>query len=62
MGPEHPGGNRSLGAYEVYDATGKLPDPEWPEVSFQELLRIAFKDRFIESLDHSVIKRLQGQI
>ena len=55
-------GNRSLGAYEVYDATGKLPDPEWPEVSFQELLRIAFKDRFIESLDHSVIKRLQGQI
>ena len=55
-------GNRSLGAYEVYDATGKLPGPEWPEVSLGELLKIAFKDRFIESLDHSVIKRIQGGI
>ena len=55
-------GNQSLGAYEVYDATGELPDPEWPEVIFDELLKIAFKDRYIESLDHPVIKRLQGKI
>ncbi len=55
-------GNRSLGAYEVYDATGELPDPEWPDASFRELLKIAFKDRFIDSLDHSVIKRIRGEI
>ena len=54
--------NRSLGAYDVYDATGKLPDPEWPEASLGELLKIAFKDRYIESLNHSVIKRIQGEI
>jgi hypothetical protein len=52
--------NRSLGAYEVFVATGNLPEPEWPDASFQELLKIAFKDRFIQSTDHPVMKRLRG--
>ena len=43
--------NMSLGAYEVFQATAELPEPEWPEESFQQLLRIAFKDRFIRDLD-----------
>jgi hypothetical protein len=29
-------------------------------LSFQELLRIAFRDRLIDRLDHPVIKRLRG--
>jgi hypothetical protein len=37
----------SLGAYDVLQATGQLPEPEWPNLPFKELLRIAFKDRFI---------------
>jgi hypothetical protein len=37
-----------------------LPDPEWPEVSFQEILKIAFKDKIIQSIDHPVIQRLRG--
>jgi len=52
--------SRALGAYETYVATGDLPEPEWPEKSFQELLRIAFRDKFIDSLDHPVVKRLRG--
>jgi len=40
----------SLGAYEVFQATGKLPEPVWPEQSLQELLRIAFQDNFITTL------------
>jgi hypothetical protein len=53
--------NMSLGAYELFEARGDLPDPEWPENSFQEILRIAFKERFVDSLDHPLIRRLQGE-
>jgi hypothetical protein len=52
--------NMSLGAYEVFTAQMDLPDPEWPEVSFQEILKIAFKDKIIQSIDHPVIQRLRG--
>lgn len=52
--------NMSLGAYEIFEATSTIPDPEWPEQSFQDLLRIAFRDRLIDSLGHPVIKRLRG--
>jgi hypothetical protein len=52
--------NMSLGAYEMTEAADTIPDPEWPELSFQELLRIAFRDRLIDRLDHPVIKRLRG--
>ncbi len=54
--------NMGLGAYEVYEAVSNLPEPEWPEVEFQEILRIGFKDRFITSLDHPVVRRLQGEM
>ena len=52
--------NMSLGAYEVYKAQGDVPEPEWPELSLEEILRIAFKDMFIKDLDHPVIRRLRG--
>jgi hypothetical protein len=53
--------NMSLGAYEVWESTAPIPDPEWPEQSLRELLQIAFKDRFITSMDHPVLKRLRGE-
>jgi hypothetical protein len=51
--------NMSLGAYEtrVSDSTA---EPQWPEQTFNELLRIAFRDRLITTLDHAVVKRLRG--
>jgi len=52
--------NRSLGAYETFIATGDLPAPEWPDKTFRELLRIAFRDKYIDTLDHPVVKRLRG--
>jgi hypothetical protein len=52
--------NMSLGAYEIFEAEASIPDPEWPDVPFQELLRIGFRDRLIDRLDHPVIKRLRG--
>ena len=53
--------NRSLGAYEVLEAPGKFLDPEWPNYSFHDLLKIGFRDRIISSFDHPVLKRLRGE-
>ena len=53
--------NRSLGAYELFNATGELSAPVWPEMSFSEILNIAFRDRFIDSYDHPVLRGLRGE-
>ena len=52
----------SLGAYRIFVANGQLPEPEWPTEDFRELLKIAFKSRYIDSLDHPVLKRLRGEV
>lgn len=54
--------NMSLGAYDVFQATGDLPEPEWPDLSFEEMIKIAFKNYYIDSVDHPLVKRLRGQI
>ena len=53
--------NMHLGAYEVYTASADLPAPEWPGMPFAELLRVAFRDRYLDTLDHPVLKRLRGE-
>jgi hypothetical protein len=53
--------NMSLGAYDIYDAGSELTDPEWPELEFQKILEIAFKDKFITSMDHPAVRRLRGE-
>ena len=52
--------NRSLGAYEVSIAEFNKP-PAWPTASFADLIKLAFKDRVIDSLDHPIIKHLRGR-
>jgi hypothetical protein len=52
--------NMSLGAYEMYVAESTMSEPEWPEATFQDLIKLAFRDRLITALDHPVIKRLRG--
>jgi hypothetical protein len=54
--------NLSLGAYEVLEALGQLGEPAWPELPFQDLLRIAFKNRYVSSTDHPVLRRLRGEV
>jgi hypothetical protein len=53
--------NLYLGAYEVFEASGDLPEPQWPDLPFREILRIAFKDHTIASVDHPVLRRLRGE-
>jgi hypothetical protein len=53
--------NMALGAYEVFAASGDLPDPTWPDLPFSEILKIAFRDHIVENADHPLIKRLRGE-
>jgi hypothetical protein len=52
--------NMSLGAYEITIAESAMADPIWPELSYQELVRIAYRDRMVTTIDHPVVKRLRG--
>ena len=52
--------NLAAGCYEIAVAEAVATEPQWPNLSFQDLLRIAFKDRLITSLNHPVVKRLRG--
>jgi hypothetical protein len=52
--------NLSLGAYEMFEATGDLPQPEWPDLPFVDILKIAFRDRIVDTADHPVVRRLRG--
>ena len=53
--------NMSCHAYDVSVAKGDLAEPEWPEMSFEEIFRLAFQDHVIDSLDHPVLRRLEGR-
>jgi len=56
------GANMSLGAYEVFEAAGNLPDPKWPDLDLRQILEIAFKGMVVDDPDHPVIQRLRGLI
>jgi len=52
--------NMALGAYEIFEAATAIPQPVWPDVTFQELLRIGLRDRVVDRADHHLIKKLRG--
>jgi len=56
--------NRDLGAYEIAFSDNPMPDndPVWPDLSFNELLRIGFEKvgRYVKDFEHPVIKMLRG--
>jgi hypothetical protein len=52
--------NMAAGGYDTFVASAALAEPEWPDLPMSELLKPAFADRFIASLDHPVVKRLRG--
>ncbi len=51
----------SAGSYAVFEATGNLPEPEWTDLTMAELLKLAFKTRFIDSIHHPFLQELFGQ-
>lgn len=54
--------NMALGAYEVLAAQGQLGEPTWPDVTFGQVIDLAFKDAYLRDADHPVLRRLRGEL
>jgi len=54
--------NKHTSGYDVYEAEGALPEPEWPADEIDKLVEVAFRGKIITSLDHPVIQTLLGKI
>jgi len=54
--------NMTAGMYDVFEATGDLAEPTWPDVSFRDVLELSFRDRRIDSHDHPILKALRGEV
>ena len=54
--------NMTAGLYDVYEATGDLAEPTWPEQNYRDLLELAFRDRRIDNNDHPVLRALRGEV
>ena len=53
--------NMGAGCYDVFEAPQGLSEPDWPEHSLSELLRVGFgANRLIKTADHPVLNRLRG--
>jgi len=50
--------NRPFGAYEAFFPLGAVDDPVWPDIDFQTIIDVAFKDLRIDDKTHPVIKGL----
>jgi hypothetical protein len=48
-------------SYKLTVAKGITDDPLWPELTFYELLGIAFRGKIIDKPDHLVIRKLRGE-
>jgi hypothetical protein len=53
--------NRDEGQYEPREPEEPFPEPEWPDKSLSELLKLAFKGRVIDRPDHPIIEELKGR-
>ncbi len=54
--------NMSARAYDVLVATGNLPEPVWPDTSMEELIRVAFRGKIIDSETHPVVLAMLGAV
>jgi hypothetical protein len=55
------GANMMLGQYEIFEATGNLAEPNWPNLAFPKILELAFGDTRIDKEGHPAIRRLRGE-
>jgi hypothetical protein len=54
--------NTDLGAYEINVASAQVAEPKWPDLTFQEIIKIAFRDKMISDWNHPTLQRLRGEI
>ena len=53
--------NQPLGGYDVIRPKADFPDPVWPDLDLQQMLAIAFKHFFIDSLEHPRLRAIRGE-
>lgn len=53
--------NRSAGCYEAMVAMAAYGEPDWPEMTMDEMVNLAFRDKYIDRMDHPVVLRLMGK-
>ena len=54
--------NLHIGGYDVYEAEGLLPEPDWTEANIETLVEVAFRGKIIAALDHPVVQSLLGRL
>jgi hypothetical protein len=52
--------NMGTGTYDTLVAMGTIPDPVWPELTMDQMVRIAFRNRIVDTEDHPIVKQLLG--
>ena len=52
--------DQAAGMYQPMVAPAQHAEPTWPDIGFGDALRLAFRDRLIDSVDHPVVRRLRG--
>jgi hypothetical protein len=49
------------GHYTHFEPAAELPEPKWPDgLDFHQILKIAFRDKFIDTADHAILRALRG--
>jgi hypothetical protein len=53
--------NMGLEAYDAAVASGQVAEPEWLGITFQQIIKVAFRDKMISEWSHPVLRRLRGE-
>jgi hypothetical protein len=53
--------NMSLGAYDITVAAKQFAEPVWPDLTFQQIIKVAGRDKMIDTWDHPVRRKLWGE-
>jgi hypothetical protein len=54
--------NMDLGAYDILEAAANLGEPQWPDLTMQDIVNTAFKNKVISDTNHPVIQQLLGAV
>ena len=53
--------NRACGFYDIIEQEKIMPEPDWPDMSFADMLQTAFNDdHIVDRDDHPALRRLLG--
>ena len=53
--------NLACGFYDIIEPEKIMPEPDWPDMSFADMLQIAFNDdHIVDRDDHPALRRLLG--